>query len=140
MGKYRSSARPIQKPLDTGPHVIWRGLGCLMMIIIPVISYAAAYEIVNYGLANSWTIPYQLLGTPQLPEFIRKSNALWSLFSPITRVQNFYAYAAFGTLIMVMISGAISVFYAIAYRILGPSRWGPLDMPPPKFKTKKYTR
>ena len=140
MGKYRSSSRQRQKPIDSGPHVIWRGLGCLMMVIIPVISYAAAYEIVNYGLANSWTIPYQLLGTPQLPEIIRKSNALWSLFRPITGIQNFYAYIAFGTLIMVLISGTISVIYAVVYRILGPSRWGPLDMPPPKFKTKKYTR
>ena len=111
-----------------------------MMVIIPVISYAAAYEIVNYGLANSWTIPYQLLGTPQLPEIIRKSNALWSLFRPITGIQHFYAYAAFGTLIMIMISGSISVIYALIYRFLGPSCWGPLDMPPPKFRTKKYTR
>ena len=140
MGKYRSSAKPIQKPLDTGPHVIWRGLGCLMMVIIPVISYAAAYEIVNYGLTNGWIIPYQFLGTPQLPELIRKSNALWALFRPITSIQNFYAYVAFGTLIMVLISGTISVIYAVVYRILGPSRWGPLAMPPPKFKTKKYLR
>ena len=140
MGKYRSTAKPKQKPLDTGQHVIWRGLGCLMMVIIPVISYAAAYEIVNYGLTNGWIIPYQFLGTPQLPELIRKSNALRALFRPITSIQNFYAYVAFGTLIMVLISGTISVIYAVVYRILGPSRWGPLDMPPPKFKTKKYTR
>jgi hypothetical protein len=140
MGKYRSSATRRQKPVDSGPHAIWRGLGCIMMIIIPIISFALAYELVNYGLNNNWSIPYQLLGTPQLPEFIRKSDALWSVFGRITVIKNFYAYATLGILIMVLLSGSISVIYAIIYRILGPSRWGPMDMPPPKFKTKKYTR
>ncbi len=140
MGKYRSSATRRQKPVEQGPHFVWRGLGCLMMIIIPVISFASAYEIVNYGLDHNWTIPYQLLGNPQLPDFIRQSNALWSVFRPIAGIQHFYAYASFGILIMILLSGSISVIYAIAYRILGPSRWGPLDMPPPKFKPKKYTR
>ncbi len=140
MGKYKSSATRRQKPVDSGPHVIWRGLGCIMMIIIPVISFALAYELVNYGLNNNWSIPYQLLGTPQLPDLIRKSDALWSVFGRITVIQNFYAYAAVGILIMVTLSGSISVIYAIIYRIIGPSRWGPTDMPPPKFKTKRYTR
>ncbi len=53
MGKYRSSATRRQKPADQGPHVIWRGLGCLMIVIIPVISFAFAYELVNYGLDPS---------------------------------------------------------------------------------------
>ncbi|MBE0670620.1 MAG: hypothetical protein IH588_08540 [Anaerolineales bacterium] len=140
MGKYRSSAVRREKPKDQGPHVIWRGLGCLMMIIIPLISFASSYELVNYGLSNEWSIPYQLLGTPKLPEFIYKSDALWTVFKPITEIQHFYAYLAIGILIMILLSGFISVVYAIIYRILGPARWGPLDMPPPKFKSKKYTR
>jgi hypothetical protein len=111
-----------------------------MMIIVPVISFALAYELVNYGLSHDWSIPYQLLGTPKLPDLIRKSDALWAVFGRITVIQNFYAYAALGMLIMVMLSGSISVIYAIIYRMIGPSRWGPMDMPPPKFKTKKYTR
>ena len=140
MSKYRSSATRRQKPRDTGPHFVWRGLGCLMMIIIPIISFASAYEIVKYGLVHKWPIPYQLMGTPHLPDIIHKSNALWFVFGRLTGIQNFYAYLSIGILIMILLSGAISVIYAIIYRALGPSRWGPLDMPPPKFKTKKYTR
>jgi hypothetical protein len=140
MGKYRSSAVRRQKPLQQGPHFVWRGLGCLMMIIIPIVSFASAIEIVNYGLAHRWSIPYQLLGTPQLPDLIRKSTALWSIFGRITTIPNFYAYATFGIFIMILLSGSISVIYALIYRFLAPSRWGPMDMPPPKFKTKKYTR
>jgi hypothetical protein len=140
MGKYRSSATRRQKPVDTGPHVIWRGLGCLMMIIIPVISYAAATLTVDYGLSHNWTIPYQLLGTPRLPSVFYDVDILWMVFGPLTKIQNLYAYLGIGILYMITLSGMISVIYAFVYRILGPSRWGPMDMPPPKFKTKKYTR
>ena len=140
MGKYRSSATRRQKPADQGPHVIWRGLGCLMIVIIPVISFAIAYELVTYGLDHQWSIPYQLLGTPQLPEIFYKSDALWMIFGRLTGIQHLYAYASIGILIMIMLSGIISVVYAAIYRVLGPARWGPMDMPPPKFKPKKYTR
>lgn len=140
MGKYKSSATRREKPKPKGPHFIWTGLGCLMMIIIPVISFAAAYETVNYGLDHEWSLPYQLLGTPQLPEIVYKSDALWSVLGPLTNIKNLYAYAAVGFLFMILLSGIISFIYAVIYRMLGPSRWGPLDVPPPRIKTKKYTR
>ncbi len=140
MGKYRSSARHKEKPVNQGPHYIWTGLGCLMMVIIPVISFAAAYELINYGLDHDWSIPNQLLCTPRQPSIIYQSDDVTQLLSPLTGIKHLYAYTAFGVLIMILLSGIISLVYAIAYRVLGPSRWGPLDMPPPKFKTKKYTR
>jgi hypothetical protein len=140
MGKYRSSATRRQKPKDQGPHFVWRGLGCVMMIIIPVISYAAATLTIDYGLAHNWAIPYQLLGAPRLPALLYKSNAIVALFSPLLKIQHLYAYLAVGVLYMMFISGVISIIYAAVYRVLGPSRWGPMDMPPPKFKPKKYTR
>lgn len=140
MGKYRSSATRREKPKPQGPHFIWTGLGCLMIIIIPTISIAASYKIVNYGLAHEWSLPYQLLGTPRLPEIVYKSDALWSVFGFITKIKHFYAYAAVAGLFMILLSGIISYIYALIYRMLGPARWGPLDVPPPRIKTKKYTR
>ncbi|MBI3150539.1 MAG: hypothetical protein HYZ21_00250 [Chloroflexi bacterium] len=140
MGKYKSSAVFREKPKQQGPHFIWRGLGCLMMIIIPAISFSAAILTVDYGLAHEWNIPYQLLGTPRLPDIVYSSNTLWAVFGRITEIQHFYAYAAVGILYMILLSGVISFIYAAIYRMLGPSRWGPLDVPPPKFKAKKYTR
>jgi hypothetical protein len=130
----------VQKPLPEGPHVIWRGIGCLMMIIIPVISIAAAYETINYGLDNGWAIPYQLLGKPQMPSIVYKSSGLLTILGPIMNTPHFYAYAALSVIFMIMLGGVISVIYAFVYRSVGPSRYGPLDAPPPKIKTKKYTR
>lgn len=140
MGKYRTNSRKVEKPLSEGPHVIWRGIGCVMMILIPAISISAGYQTVNYGLENGWTIPYQLLGTPRLPELFYKSSGMMILLDPVIKTQNFYAYVVFSFLYMVLIGGAISILYAAVYRMIGPSRYGPLDAPPPKIKTKKYTR
>ena len=111
-----------------------------MHAIIPVISFATAFDLATYGLAHQGSTPYQLLGTPQLPEIVYKSNALWMIFGRLTGIQHLYAYASIDTLTMILLSGIISVIYAAIYRMLGPARWGPMDMPPPKFKPKKYTR
>jgi hypothetical protein len=140
MGKYSSSAVKKEMPRPDGPHVIWRGIGCLSMIIIPAISIAAGIETVKYALANGLPVPYELLGYITLPEIFRKSSGLWAVFGPLTRINNLLAYVTASILYMVAIGGITSVIYAIAYRVVGPPRYGPLDIPPPKVKVKKYTR
>jgi len=111
-----------------------------MMLIIPVISIAAGVELIKYGVDQRWPFPYQLMGTPRLPEFFFKSSGLITIFGPLTTIQNFYAIAAASILIMILLSGIISVIYGVVYSMTGPSRYGPTDAPPPKIKTKKYTR
>lgn len=140
MGKYSSLSRKRITPKSDGPHEIWRGIGCLMMLIIPAISIAAGVSTVNYGLKHNWPIPYQLLTAPVLPKFFYKSSGLLAIFYPLTQIQNFYAYVAVSILYAILIGGVISLVYAIIYRLVGPSRYGPLDAPPPKIKTKRYTR
>ena len=140
MGKYSSSSRQAPKPKREDTHIIWRGIGCLMMIIVPAISIAAAVETIKYGLDHNWAIPYQLLGVATLPDIFYKSSGLMTIFGPLTRIPNLYAYAATSLLYMVLLGGMISVIYAAVYRVVGPSRWGPTDAPPPKIKTKRYTR
>jgi hypothetical protein len=140
MGKYSSS---FQKPMaqkSDGPHVIWRGIGCLMMLIVPAISIAAGITTINYGLAHNWPIPYQLLASLRLPDFFYKSSGLVIIFYPLTQIPNLFAYVIVSLLYIVLIGGVISVIYAFIYRAVGPSRYGPLDEPPPKIKTKRYTR
>lgn len=141
MGKYQSSAR--RKPTkerNKEVHVAWRGIGCLMMLIIPVISIALGYETVNYGLANDWVIPFQLLGFPRYPEWFYASSGLMLLLSPFTAIKHFYAYATFSILYMILLSGVMSVIYAYIYRMIAPPRYGPLDVAPPNVKLKKYKR
>lgn len=140
MGKYSSSARKKVKERSNQPHYLWRGIGCLMMVIIPVISIAAGYETVNYLLAERFPIPYQLLGTPRYPDLFYKSSGMMIILSPITAIRHFYAYAVAAFFYMVLLGGITSMVYSIAYRLVGPPRYGPLDAPPPNVKVKPYKR
>ncbi len=140
MGKYSSSVIKRSRPRNAGPHAIWRGIGCVMMLVIPAISISAGIETIKYGLDHGWTIPYQLLGYPTLPNLFYKSSGLLMVFGPLTRINHLYAYTIVSILYMILTGGVISVLYAVAYRIIGPPRYGPMDEPAPKIKTKKYTR
>jgi hypothetical protein len=140
MGKYKSSSRRDLPAKQEGPHVIWRGIGCLLMIVIPAISIALGVLTVDYGVTHGWPIPYQLLTAPVLPSLFYKSSGLLIIFGPLTRIPSLYAYISASLLYMLFLSGVISLFYATIYRFTGPSRYGPLDAPPPKIKTKRYTR
>lgn len=140
MGKYTSSVYKKTPPKPEGPHAIWRGIGCLMMLIIPVISYAAGYETINYAIENNIDVPYQLLGTPRLPDFFYNSGSLISLLSPLLAIKNLYAYLVAAIFYTLILGSITSIGYAIVYRFTGPSRYGPLDIPQPNFKVKRYKR
>jgi hypothetical protein len=59
--KYREyqTIQPKQKRVI---HPIWRGIGFLLMIIVPVLSYFAAIEILDANSANNWVpIPAEFL-------------------------------------------------------------------------------
>ena len=141
MGRY--SARENRKPVsesNQGPHPVWRGIGCLMILIIPILSIALAIATFNYGLDQKWLIPHQLLGTPRLPDIFYSLAILRQLSFPVRSTENFYGYALVSILYLITLGGFISVAYAFIYRLMGPPRYGPFDAPPPKIKTKPYKR
>jgi len=140
MTKYNSVNR--REPMKGGRqlHPIWRGIGCLLTIIIPVISYAAAYLTIEYGLDHGWPIPNQLLGNPRLPDLIYRSGALAAFLGPITTWNNLYANLALALIYSILLFGLLAFVNALVYQFAGPPRWGPQDIPPPKFKTRRYKR
>ncbi len=141
MGKYSSLSqmRP-PKPAPKGPHPLWRGIGCLMILLVPAISISSAYLTIEYAIANKWPVPYQLMGSARLPEIFYSTPGLSTIFSPLSDIPNFYANALLSIIYMILIGGVISVIYAAVYGMVGPSRYGPMDAPPTGVKVKKYKR
>lgn len=140
MSKYRSSSTKKVRERNRQPHVLWRGIGCFMMLIVPVISIAAGYEFVNFALLQGYSLPYQLLGTPRFPDLFYQSTGMMTLLRPIINIRHFYAYATASIMIMILLSGFLSFAYAVVYRLVGPARYGPLDAPPANVKVKPYKR
>ena len=122
------------------PHDVWRGIGCLMILIIPAISIAAGYETIKFAINNKWPIPYQILGAARLPDIFYSTPGLRTIFNPISNIPNLYANVLASILFMILIGGLISVIYAAVYRMVGPDRYGPTDAPPPKVKVTKKSR
>jgi hypothetical protein len=143
MGKYSGAYSQRESTIKKarGPHEIWRGIGCLMILVIPAISIAASIETVKYLIKNhSNMIPVQLRGLPQLPNLFYKSSGLMIIFGPITKIPDFYAHVVVSLIYMILISGLISVIYATVFSMVGPSRYGPTDAPPPRIKVTKKSR
>ena len=142
MGRYSGSSSQRESSISKpkAPHEIWRGIGCLMMLGIPAISIAAGKISIDYAVGNHWPIPHQLLGYPVMPDIAFKLRGLYTILKPATEVQHLYAIAAVSIIYMIIISGLISVIYAAIYSMVGPSRYGPTDAPPPKVKITKKSR
>lgn len=106
-------------------HPIWRGIGCLMLILIPVMAYAAADVFLQY--APSWGL------FPRTAEIYGNIN-LDFIVLPISLGQ-----ALFTVLFMVMGFVLFTTAYAFIYGVAGPPKYGPTDAPPPR-RVKKRRR
>jgi hypothetical protein len=111
-----------------------------MIFVIPAISIVSGIQTVNFALANKWKIPFELRGFPVLPDIVYKSTGLMTIFSPLAKVNNLYAYIVASVIYLMVISSVISLIYAVVYRIANPNRYGPFDAPPPKARAKKKSR
>lgn len=138
MSRYSSTSRGNPKGIEN-PHPIWRGIGFLIILIVPVLSYAASQVSMPYLIRQRW-VPKELLGTPKLPEWLDFAPVLVDILEVIFVRKGMYATILVTFLYIVIIGGIISILYAILYRLFGPKKYGPLDAPPPKVKIKKYKR
>jgi len=139
MSRYSSASR---RPSARAPQTpaIWRGIGCLLILIVPAIAWLLAGAALTSLLSAGWPLPYQLLGYPNVPQ------ALWNIpgASPILLFirgqQHLYMKLVLTAASIVAISAVLSLLYALIYRVAGPPRYGPLDLPQPQVKVGRYKR
>lgn len=139
MSKYsKYQKQEYKRPL--GLHPIWRGIGCLIAVILPIISYFGSLEIIKIGLAKGWPIPQSLLGFVTFPIWVWKYSILTNLLAPITIIPNFYAVVVFTIVLTIILSGILSLVYSIIYRIVAPPQLSDVDAPPIKGRKVKKSR
>ena|ERR1700690_1066475 len=138
MGRYsQTNIRPT-KPRDQ-THPIWRGIGCVLFIVVPLISFGLAEVIVQDPTAQTY-IPYQLMGTPALPKYLWNVEYLPPILTFIQNQANITAVIVFFLFILLILGTFVAVVNAFIYRYIGPPRYGPQDAPPPNIKVKRYKR
>lgn len=120
--KFNQGSRMQERPWKI--HPIWRGIGCLMMILIPIMAYAGAVILVQANLEQGWLpMPRELIQTVTLPL--------------MGEVEQFYAVVIVTALLMIIGFGVVTILYSLIYSAVGPPRLGPLDAPPVRNSPKK---
>lgn len=113
--QYQSRGRAPARPWRV--HPVWRGIGCVMMILIPVIAYAGAVRLVEENLKQGWLpVPAEFARTITLPV--------------LGSVQYLLAYLLVTVVLSLIGFGVFTALYSLIYSLIGPSKYGPLDSPP----------
>lgn len=141
MGKYSSNYLRKQPRRPTGVHPVMRGIGCIMIVVVPILAYGISILVVNYGIAQRWPIPREWLGAPTIHPLLWKVQGLISALQFLQRQNNLEANLAFTVVMILVIGGVMAVVYGFIYSMFGPPKYGPQDAPPIKGrKIKPYKR
>lgn len=128
------------KPTRRGQvHPAMRGIGCLLMVIVPVFSYLLGDYLAGQGFGIQ-VIPVSWYGSMAFPDWMYRLsgfNIIANFFSSIPHLAANLAITAVG---IIIIGGIMSVIWGYMYSLLAPSKYGPTDVPPPRVKTRKYKR
>lgn len=124
MGKYSDYQwrEDVVKPWTI--HPVWRGVGCIMALIIPILSYTGAVLFVRENIRQGWFyIPYELAQVVFVPF--------------LGEIPYLYSHLIISLLFTAIGFGALTVVYTIIYKILGPPMYGPFDTPPLRKRRKR---
>ena len=140
MGSYQfDDSMHEEKPAPAGE----RGIGCIMALLLPVISYVGAAELLKNveDIRHAfYRISPSLFGAPNIPSFLWKIKSINPLVQEIYSWTDLGANLLLGLVILLVLSGVVGVVYAITYRAVAPPRYGRLDAPPSKRKSTKKSR
>ena len=140
MGKYSSYVRKKEVPRNRGVHPVMRGIGCIMIVVVPILAYGASLLLVEYGVNNGWPIPPAWLQPPVFPPLLLRLQGFSNLLGFLQSQPRFIAHLVFTVAITVVIGGVMAVLFGYIYTLFGPPRYGPTDAPPPRVKAKPYKR
>jgi len=120
MSKYKIYEQP-RKEHPWKIHPVWRGIGCVMLVLIPLMAYAGASLLMEANAHNHWVpVPREFRGPAQYP----------------------YLYAHLGVTLLVSMIGFVVmvIIYSLVYRFAGPPRYGAQDAPPPRKSSRRRRR
>ena len=115
-------------------HPIWRGIGCALILLIPIMAWFAATLFlqtnktlpISYIFSKPITIPYSQ---------VLEVDRIIAIFNQYTVSHNLIVGQFFFTVVFMFIGfGILSLIYAVFFKAVGPSRYGPFDVPPDVMK------
>jgi hypothetical protein len=125
MGKYDAYSKktPESERKKKQIHPVWRGIGFILMIAVPMFSYIAALLVFQENASRHWfPIPTDIL-------------------SPWGGDPYIFVKLAITLVIIVAISAVMMLITFVMNALFGAPRYGPLDSPPLRREDKpRYSR
>jgi len=137
MGKYAKYQRKSEK--KPGMNPIWRGIGCILIVIVPVISYAMMVIFSPVIIATN-LVPSELLGHVKFPAWVLKSPILSDVTFFIGGINDLWFKLIAFFVILLLLTAIFSLLYTMVFQLIGPPRYTDKDAPPSKYKAKVYRR
>jgi hypothetical protein len=132
-GGYQVHSQAKERPWMV--HPIWRGFGCVMLLIIPVMAYAAASLLIDLNFEQQWGIPVPREMYRTIPIDIPSPVA--EIPGIYWEVPHLYGNLLLGAVLMLIGFGLLMIFYTLIYSLMGPPRRGPLDAEPVRSTPRK---
>ena len=115
----RYSKHQVQKPVPkTRVNPVWRGIGCILFLITPIMAFAVSNVVLEAGLIQRYI------------EIPRSLRAAWTIPGTETVIPFFLASLALAVTATIVLYTIFFVAYAAMYKVVGPSPYGPTDVPP----------
>jgi hypothetical protein len=138
MGKYQKfqQDKPRQQVVV---HPVWRGIGFLLIVLVPLMAWAAANITLDYGLKAGWPIPADLLGPPtmRMPAIAYRVQVFVQIANWVGTLNNFNILGIFWLFYVTVFSAIMSLIYAVVYRMFGPPRYSAVDAPPSNRRARR---
>jgi hypothetical protein len=109
------------KQKERKPHPIWRGIGCVLMILNPVMSYFGMILIMQLNAQNGW---------------FKIPNDLYVEYKDPLIMVNGIVFL----IILFLLFSIYALFVFIIQKVAGPARYGIYDVPPVWYRGKRYKR
>jgi hypothetical protein len=117
-------------------HPIWQGIGCILIILIPLMSFAAATLLIEANKTQNYFPVSPELNQPV--DLTKVLKYMPGLDGVVRWTEQFSKIELMVTAGIVIVGFALlSFLYSIIYNMLGPSRYSPLDVPDIKRRGKK---
>lgn len=128
---------PPRKKRELPP--IWRGIGCLLLVIIPALAFGLTALFVPI-VVKSGLAPFELLARVRFPVFLYKAPVISSIVIFLSSIQFIWVKLIVFVSMLVVLSGLFTLAYTTIYQWIGPPRYSKIDVPPSSHKPKKYIR
>jgi hypothetical protein len=113
-------------------HPVWRGIGCVLLLIIPIMSW---YITALFLQSNTKVVlPTELTRVAFIPatHITEVDKVIVQVNHYFNQVHFVFGQVFFTVIFSVLGFGILALLYSILYRFAGPPRYGPFDVPPNK--------